>query len=170
MQYQEALHTYSLDQNNIFPWVRYCHRLLCQQTHIGHLLWVPSLEDPSVPEVPSLEGETDTHTYTHIPREGAARVCGGSSLFWLQEGLLGLQFLAQSPGGCAGSRGGGCFAAMSPGLGSPEDQPGTGQLRRHGGGNRLSVTGQPSAWLGPPVSLPRGLEASNLPIGHLSVP
>lgn len=107
MQYQEALHTYSLDQNNIFPWVRYCHRLLCQQTHIGHLLWVPSLEDPSVPEVPSLEGETDTHTYTHIPREGAARVCGGSSLFWLQEGLLGLQFLAQSPGGCAGSRGGG---------------------------------------------------------------
>lgn len=110
MQYQEALHTYSLDQNNIFPWVRYCHRLLCQQTHIGHLLCVPSLEDPSVPEVPSLEGETDTHTYSHTRPEGGGQpgfvveavFFGSRRGFWVYSSWP----RAQEAG--AGSRGGVC--------------------------------------------------------------
>ena len=61
----------------IFPWVRRCHRLLCQQTQNEHILYVPSPEDSSAPEVPSLEEEADTHTPR---RRWAARACGGSSL------------------------------------------------------------------------------------------
>ena len=46
-------------------------------TQNEHILYVPSPEDSSAPEVPSLEEEADTHTPR---RRWAARACGGSSL------------------------------------------------------------------------------------------
>lgn len=135
-------------------------------TYCGYLPWRTQVSQ----KCPVWRGrQTHTHTHTSQGRGQPGSVVeavffGSRRGFWVYSSWPRAQEAVLVVGG------GGCFAAMSPGLGSPEDQPGTGQLRRHGGGNRLSVTGQPSAWLGPPVSLPRGLEASNLPIGHLSVP
>ena len=91
MQCQEALRTYSLDQNNIFPWVRHCHRLLCQHTMSTYYMCLPWRTQVPQKCPVKRRRQTNTHTHTHTHPEG-----GGQPGFVVRAVCL-------APGGACGT-------------------------------------------------------------------